>query len=99
MRNGLNAIDNAQIFELQYEDLVAAPREKLEEILRFCELSQDTGLVAEAEERIGGHKIRSWRDHKAPDEICEIERLIDEELNQLGYESKCKPVEEARQSG
>ena len=92
MREGIKRIDRSRIFELHYEEFIESPSETLERLLDFCELPVNKELMNHADERVRNYNIRSWRDYHSVDEICAIEPLMTEQLQELGYQRVCDSV-------
>ena len=83
MQEGLKLVrqDPDNIYLLKYEELVARPRESLQQLLDFCELAEDEKMYSYAEQTLSGRQ--NHREFSLPPEIAPV---FAETMAKLGYE-------------
>jgi len=82
MREGMRVAREhpESVLTVSYEDLVASPHDKLEEIAHFCDLQPDRRYLT-----YGKEVLKSGRAHKQFELPPAISEVFDETMAQLGY--------------
>lgn len=75
---------HGRYFEVQYEELVRAPKKTIKNILKFCELKPDSKYLQLIPDKLQNMNYK-WRKELDPAEKKELDKVLRTTLQKLGY--------------
>jgi hypothetical protein len=84
IRDSLRQIPQDRQFTLSYEYFTQNPLEASRDLLRFCGLDEDDGVI-EASNKVSSKNFK-WRDELSDDTIAQLNSAISDALVEWGYE-------------